>query len=130
MASDLLVSQTKDFIKLAMANTERVYRDSIIDISIEANLPTTQGGRMPVVTGKLRESICATSDAGSFTGSTGFTAAITQASPLSSIRVGWNAPYATAVEFGTGSTSPRAFARGATLGWQATVELNARKVNP
>ncbi len=112
-------------------------RQSAQDVEHEASKPRAAGGRMPIDTGFLRNSVVATVD-GSLPGPTGIglsrdqrfaslgqpntQAALSQAQVGNVIMLTWTAFYAAYVEHNA------MFVRGAIEMWDAIVEQNAREL--
>ncbi len=117
------------WVDKALDNTDQVYKGAVAEVARIANTPISQGGRMPVDTGMLMDSICITTDIGSFIGNASVRAGIMASTALSSMVLGWNASYAIYVEFGSATNPIRAFARSASEQWQTIVANHARRVN-
>ena len=126
MASNLtttaFINDFADDLEKAM---DGVHKDSFADVMEDSNRPESQGGRMPVDTGELRDSI----NVNGHTGVNGWRNGVRSAPIGGDLDGSYNAEHAPYLEFGTSKISPRAFARGAVLKWDEFFRKNARSVN-
>ncbi|MCH9664605.1 MAG: HK97 gp10 family phage protein [Gammaproteobacteria bacterium] len=125
----LFLSQVDAWIDKALDNADQAYKGAVAEVARIANTPISQGGRMPVRTGDLMNSICITTNSGTFLGNVSVRAGIMASTALSSLVLGWNVTYAVYVEFGTAKTPTRAFARSAAAQWQTIVAQQAQRIN-
>lgn len=126
---DAWVSETVD-------RTERVFKGAAQEVIKDAQLTVAKGGRMPVVSSNLRNSLVS-----GLNGSTSLSGPEAYRISLiaklgDTIEGGWTMPYAMRIEFGfTGTDSlgrsynqaPRFFLRGAAQKWPAIVQKEAAK---
>lgn len=106
------------------------------DVIADAQTPVAAGGRMPVDTGFLRNSLTTSlNGGGGVEGGDNYVAKIAEAEPGDIIDARWTAEYAAAVEYGHAApydaggpliVQPRFYARGAVEKWPQIVERNAR----
>lgn len=104
-------------------------RQSAQDVFEIAQTPIAQGGRMPVDTAFLRNSL-QTSLNGStaLSGAASYVLAVAQAKAGDTIFGGWTAEYAAAQEFGSNGRAPKFYMRNAAAQWKQIVEGNARRL--
>jgi hypothetical protein len=106
-----------------------VARESIQDVIDDAQTPKAKGGRMPVDTGFLRNSL-----ASGLNGSFGapdensYTLTIGQLDLGDVARFAWTAEYAIFQELGTSSFAGNHFVGVAAAKWPQFVEANARRI--
>ena len=111
------------FIDDALEGVRDVRNNAAIALINDASTPNTEGGRMPVDTGTLRDSINVNNVSGLST-----VVATVRGTPINgTITIGWDAPYAVAVEFGGNGRAPAAFARTALTKWDMYVRQAADK---
>ena len=111
-------------------------RQSSQDVIADAQTPVAAGGRMPVDTGFLRNSLVTSlNGGGGVGGGDSYVATIADAKPGDIIEARWTAEYAAAVEYGHAAPNdaggplivqPKYYARGAVEKWPQIVEENAR----
>jgi len=108
---------------------ESVFKESAQDLIRQAQQPVAQGGRMPVDTGFLRNSLVSgLNGSTALSGADSYVMAIAGAEPGDTIHAYWTAHYARYVEYGARGRPPRFFARGAAQDWPRIVRENAAKV--
>lgn len=100
---------------------QAVARESVQDVAEIANQPRAKGGRMPVDTGFLRNSIRAAIGETPSSGSGSVIETLARWDAGESITVGWTAVYARPMEYRYG------FMRGAVELWPRIVDANARR---
>ena len=131
MADGLLifVAQVDKAVAKSKSKLDRLVRQSANELIKDAQVPVAKGGRMPVLTGFLRNSLLtdvkgkATSE-----GEDSYVTALRGVKAGDSIRFTWTALYAMIVEGGYGARPARFFARGAAEKWKGIVERIARKL--
>jgi hypothetical protein len=108
---------------------EGVFQQSAQDLIAQAQQPVAQGGRMPVDTGFLRNSLVSgLNGSTALSGADSYVMAIAGAEPGDTIHAYWTASYARYVEYGAQGRPGRFFARGAAQDWQRIVKENVAKV--
>lgn len=122
-------ADVKTWSDKALANAEAIFKQSVQDVADQAQRPVAQGGRMPVDTGFLRNSLVSGLN-GSYLheGQAAYVLTITGAELGDTVNIGWTANYAKHVEFGTSKMQARGFMRSALEDWQRIVATNAAKV--
>ncbi len=122
-------AQLEDFADKTADTLEAVAKQSIQDVFEEAQTPVAQGGRMPVDTGFLRNSLQAgLNGTTSLTGPDAYVLAVAGMELGDVVFGGWTAEYAVHVEFGAQGRPARAFMRSAAQQWQDIVNRNAKAV--
>ncbi len=117
------------FSKRVQARALDVARESIQDVIDDAQTPKAKGGRMPVDTGFLRNSL-----ASGLNGSFGtpdensYTLTIGQLDLGDVARFAWTAEYAIFQELGTSAFAGNHFVGVAAAKWPQFVEANARRI--
>ena len=117
------------FSKRVQARALDVARESIQDVIDDAQTPKAKGGRMPVDTGFLRNSL-----ASGLNGSFGppdensYTLTIFQLDLGDVARFAWTAEYAIFQELGTSAFAGNHFVGVAAAKWPQFVEANARRI--
>lgn len=116
------------------AQMQAVLSASVQDVLEEAQKPVAQGGRMPVDTGFLRNSlVCELNGSQIGTGATSYTLAAAGMEPGDIARFGWTAAYSLRVELGfvgedslgrTFNQQGRHFVEGAAAQWPQIVAKN------
>ena len=124
------VAETED-------RTEAVFKQSAQDVIGDAQRPKAKGGRMPVVTGNLRNShVSGLNGSTALTGADSYVLTIAKAKLGDAITGGWTAAYAARIEYGFNGTdslgrtynqAPQFFLRGAAQKWKQFVDKNAAK---
>jgi hypothetical protein len=114
---------------LTETNMMSVAKESIQDVIQEAQLPVARGGRMPVDTGFLRNSMISGIN-GSFSnsGAEAYVLTILRMNIGDTAKFGWTAEYAEHQEYGTSKMTGRHFAGSAAARWQDFVNRNAARV--
>jgi len=106
-----------------------VVKQSAQEVFADAQLPVSQGGRMRVDTGFLRNSLQSSLNGSTaLSGEEGYILAISQMKAGDRMFGGWTAEYAMAREFGARGQLPDFFMRGAAQKWQSIVAKNAALV--
>lgn len=128
----------KWFADIAIEDCMAVIQQSTQDVLRDAQLPKARGGRMPVDTGYLRNSLVS-----GLNGSTNLTGAESYGMVLTRMRAGdifesgWLAEYAMRIEFGFRGTdklgrrynqAPTYFLRHAAAKWPRFVRANAMRL--
>lgn len=122
-------AQVKAFADRAEEKLEAVIKKSAEEVFEIAQRPKAQGGRMPVDTGFLRNSLVASLDGGTVGGGTeAYTLAISGMELGQTIFGGWTAEYALHQEYGTAYMPGNFYMLGAAQEWQSIVARNAEKV--
>lgn len=123
-------ADVKGWSDKALRNSEAIFKQSVQDVTQDAQLPTAKGGRMRVDTGFLRNShISGKNGSLSEQGEEAYTATIASLELGDTYSAGWTAEYAAYREFGARGQEPDFFMRGALQKWNQFVRLNASKVN-
>lgn len=116
-------------IRARMVNRlEAVAKESLADVVQEMQTPRDRGGRLPVDTGRLRESLA--SGKGNALGQPAADSYVSVISTMQLgdvVRFGYTAPYAYAQEVGTATTSGNHFMGAAAARWPAIVAANAKR---
>ena len=125
------LAQFRDKTKAQM---QAVLSASVQDVLEEAQKPVAQGGRIPVDTGFLRNSlVCELNGSQIGTGATSYTLAAAGMEPGDIARFGWTAAYALRMELGfvgedslgrTFNQQGRHFVEGAAAQWPQIVAKN------
>ena len=114
-------------IDVAVAN-DRIFKRTAVRFAEDTQIPISAGGRMPIDTGALQDSITIGTLGGISTGSALYAQTILSSPKNSPITVSYSVPYAVPVEFGNRGTPPRSFMRGAILKFPAFLaEETARR---
>ena len=117
------------FAEDAERKATAVFKQSAQDVIADAQLPVAQGGRMPVDTGFLRNSLASgLNGSTALSGSDSYVMAIAGAELGDVIEAGWTADYAKHVEYGTQGRSGRFFMRGAAQKWPSIVAANEARL--
>ena len=120
-------AQLEDFVDKTADTLEAVAKQSIQDVFEGAQTPVAQGGRMPVYTGCLRNSLQARlNGTTSLTGPDAYVLAVAGMELAGVMFGGWTATYAAHMEFGAQGRPARAFMRSAAQQWQGIVNRNAK----
>lgn len=117
-------------IRSAIRNSEEVKKRSFIDMVTLAQTPVDLGGRMPVATGHLRESLTIELKGSStlWRGPDAQFFAVPNLKPDGWMNIVWTAYYASFQENGTKNQPPRHFARNAIQQLGAIVRRNAAEI--
>lgn len=115
-----------------------VLQASVQDVIEEAQKPIAQGGRMPVDTGVLRNSLVSELNGAQVAqGAAGYTLAAAQIEPGDVARFGWTAAHAMRQEYGfigedskgrSFNQAGKHFVEGAAAQWPAIVEKNIARL--
>lgn len=121
-------AQLADIRGLTIKRIEAVAKQSIQDVVDDMQTPKAKGGRMPVDTGFLRNSLVSGLD-GSFgpPGADSYTGVIAGMEIGQVARFGYTAEYAIHQELGTSKMAGNHFMGGAAAKWPAYVAANAAK---
>lgn len=119
-------AQVGRHISAYKSRMDAVFRQSVQDTVREAQTPVQSGGKLPVQTGTLRNSLVSgLNGSTSLTGPESYVLTISQADVSDVVEVGWSASYARHVEFGTSKMTGRGFMRSAAMNWRKHVQRNA-----
>lgn len=122
-------AQIKAFADRSREKLEAVVKQSAQEVFSIAQTPKAQGGRMPVDTGFLRNSLIATLNGSAVGGGAdAYTLAIAGAELGDTIFAGWTANYARFMEYGTSKATGNFYMLNAAQQWQAIVARNAELV--
>lgn len=122
-------AQIKAFADKSKEKVEAVIKKSAREVFSTAQTPKAMGGRMPVDTGFLRNSLIAQLNGATVSGGTdAYTLAIAGAEAGDVIFGGWTANYARHMEYGTSKTPGNFYMLSAAQQWQAIVARNAEIV--
>jgi hypothetical protein len=122
-------AQIKAFTDKTNEKLEAVIKQSAQEVFSIAQTPKAQGGRMPVDTGFLRNSLVSELNGATVgKGSDAYTLAIAGADVGDVIFAGWTANYARFMEYGTSRTPGNFYMLSAAQQWQAIVARNAELV--
>lgn len=122
-------AQIKAFADKSKEKIEAVVKQSAQEVFSIAQMPKAAGGRMPVDTGFLRNSLIATLNGSAVGGGAdAYTLAIAGAELGDTIFAGWTANYARFMEYGTSKASGNFYMLNAAQQWQAIVARNAELV--
>lgn len=122
MATNSFAAQVGRHIARYKDRMEAVFKEATQATIREAQTPVSQGGRMPVDTGFLRNSLVSgLNGSTSLTGAEVYVLTIAQAEITDTIEAGWTANYAKYVEAGSQGRTGRFFMRGAAQNWRRHV---------
>ena len=122
-------AQIKGFTDRAKEKIEAVVKQSAQEVFSIAQTPVAQGGRMPVDTGFLRNSLVAELNGATVAGGAdAYVLAVAGMDLGDVIFGGWTAEYARFQEYGTSRMAGNYFMLGAAQQWQAIVARNAEIV--
>lgn len=122
-------AQIKAFADKSKEKMEAVVKQSAQEVFNIAQTPKAQGGRMPVDTGFLRNSLVASLNGSTVGGGAdAYVLAVAGAEIGDTIFAGWTANYARFMEYGTSRTAANYFMLSAAQQWQAIVARNAELV--
>lgn len=122
-------AQIKAFADRTQEKIEAVVKQAAQEVFSIAQTPKAQGGRMPVDTGFLRNSLIATLNGSTVGGGAdAYVLAVAGAELGDTIFAGWTANYARFMEYGTSKTPANFFMLSAAQQWQAIVAKNAALV--
>ena len=117
-----------DFADLTENRMLAVFKESAQDVLEEAQTPVAKGGRMPVDTSFLRNSLVSGLN-GSFSnsGPESYVATIVELELGDVAKFGWTAEYAEHQEYGTKYMTGKFYAGSAVARWPEFVKRNAAK---
>ncbi len=122
-------AQIKAFADRTQEKIEAVVKQSAQEVFSIAQTPKAQGGRMPVDTGFLRNSLIASLNGSTVGGGAdAYVLAVAGAELGDTIFAGWTANYARFMEYGTSKTPANFYMLSAAQQWQAIVARNAALV--
>lgn len=122
-------AQIKAFADRSKEKIEAVVKQSAQEVFSIAQTPIAQGGRMPVDTGFLRNSLVAELNGATVAGGAdAYTLAVAGMEIGDVIFGGWTANYARFQEYGTSTFAGNHFMLAAAQQWQAIVARNAELV--
>ena len=101
------------------------------DLLDDMQTPVGAGGRLPVLTGRLRESLRVRVGTAAATGATAYKAVLPNYKLGNYIMAAYTVPYARIAEYGSRNRTGRLFRAGAVRKWPSLVEqavLKARRV--
>lgn len=137
MAGKTFEGRLGQFADLAIEDIMAVVKQSVQDVMSDAQQPKARGGRMPVDTGYLRNSlVSALNGTTSITGPASYGLVIARMEAGDIFESGWLAEYAMRIEFGFKGTdakgrrynqAPAFFLRGAAQKWPRFVRANAMR---
>lgn len=135
MARKPFAAQIAELAEKTLEQQRAVMSASIQDVIEAAQLPVAQGGRMPVDTGFLRNSLVSELNGSKVAeGPESYTLVAAQIEPGDTARFGWPAEYAMRIEYGfvgedslgrTFNQQGKFFVEGAAAQWQEIVAKNA-----
>ena len=119
-------AQIKAFTDRAKEKMDAVVKQSAQEVYSIAQTPKARGGRMPVDTGFLRNSLVAELNGGTVAGGAdAYTLAVAGMELGDTVFAGWTAEYARHMEYGTSKTPGNFYMLSAAQQWQAIVKRNA-----
>ena len=132
----------RDWSNRTLSAAEMIRKASAIELATVMQRPKSEGGNMPVLTGYLRASFTARVNSDPVIGATNYPApgqtysynpgavnsVISRALPTQSIKMGYQAAYATYQEYGTDKFAPCGFVRLGVQQWPQIIERNTRAV--
>ena len=122
-------AQIKAFTDRAHEKLEAVVKQSAQEVFSIAQTPVAQGGRMPVDTGFLRNSLVAELNGATVSGGVdAYVLAVASMDLGDVVFGGWTANYARFQEYGAQGREGRFFMLGAAQQWQAIVARNAEAI--
>lgn len=138
MARKPFAAQIAELAEKSIEQQRAVISASIQDVIEAAQLPVAQGGRMPVDTGALRNSLVSELNGSEVArGAESYTLVAAQIEPGDTARFGWTAEYSLRVEYGfvgedslgrTYNQQGKFFVEGAAAQWQGIVAKNAGRL--
>lgn len=127
--ADIFVAQIRGWSERALRNLDLIVAQSTAEVIAIAQEPKGRGGRMPIDTGFLRNSLQST-----LMGNTQLSGPASYIMIAGNMKAGdvaefgWTAEYARHVEYGAQGRRPAHFAKGAAMAWSSIVEANARRL--
>lgn len=138
MATTTFEAQLKHFAGLYEEDILAVFQESIQDVMRDAQNTKARGGRMPVVTGYLRNSlVSALNGSTSMIGPDAYALVVARMELGDIFESGWLAEYAARIEFGfrgadalgrVYNQKPAYYLRHAAAKWNGHVYRNARRL--
>lgn len=120
--------QIDAWVAKTVQRTEAVIKASTQDVIADAQVPVAKGGRMPVDTGFLRNSLQSSlAGSTSLSGGESYVMIAAQMEVGDVAEFGWTADYARHVEYGARGRPGRFFAGGAARKWPEIVAANVAK---
>ncbi|MCH9666145.1 MAG: hypothetical protein K0U41_09930 [Gammaproteobacteria bacterium] len=116
-------TSVRNFGTEALRGVKRVRDEAAIAVLQEASRPESAGGRMPVASGRLRDSITVNGTSGVRQ----ISGAVEGVRLNTRIIAEWDSDYAVAVEYGANGNRPAAFARSASARWEQYIQRAAAK---
>lgn len=136
--AETFAASLKAFEKKVKEQALNIIRESAQDVIEDAQLPKAMGGRMPVVTGNLRNSLQSSLNGSGLTsGEQSYILTIASMELGDLVTFGWTAEYALRQEFGFTGTDAlgrnydqpgNQFAGVAAAKWTQFVEANAARI--
>lgn len=128
MTSETFTAQIDDWVRKTKARMDAVVKGSAQAVVQDAQVPVAKGGRMPVDTGFLRNSLISSLQGGTaLGGATGYTAVVGGMEAGDVVTFTWTANYARHVEYGARGRTPRLFVGGAVRKWPQIVASEIAK---
>lgn len=122
-------AQIKAFADKSKEKIEAVVKQSAQEVFSIAQTPKAMGGRMPVDTGFLRNSLVAELNGSTVAGGAdAYVLAVAGMDAGDVVFAGWTASYARYQEYGTSSIAGNFYMLNAAQQWQAIVGRNAELV--
>lgn len=122
-------AQIKAFTDRAKEKLETVVKQSAQEVFSIAQTPKAQGGRMPVNTSFLRNSLVAELNGSTVSGGAdAYVLAVAGMDLGDVVFAGWTAKYARHMEYGTSRVTGNFYMLNAAQQWQAIVARNAELV--
>lgn len=122
-------AQIKAFADKSKEKIEAVVKQSAQEVFSIAQTPKAQGGRMPVDTGFLRNSLIAELNGAKVAGGAdAYVLAVAGLELGDVVFAGWTANYARHMEYGTSKTPGNFYMLSAAQQWQQIVARNAELV--
>lgn len=122
-------AQIKAFADKSKEKIEAVVKQSAQEVFSIAQTPIAQGGRMPVDTGFLRNSLISELNGATVAGGAdAYVLAVAGMELGDTVFAGWTAEYARFQEYGTSAFPGNHFMLAAAQQWQAIVARNAEIV--
>jgi hypothetical protein len=129
VSNTTFAADVKRFADMTEKNLLNVARESIQDVIADAQTPVAKGGKMPVDTAFLRNSLVSGLNGGfENAGPEAYVLTIANMKLGDTSKFGWTAEYAEHQEYGTSKMTGRHFASSAAARWQEFVNRNAARV--
>lgn len=124
--SGTFTAQIKGFTDRTKEKLEAVIKTSAQEVFSIAQTPKAQGGRMPIDTGRLWNSLIAELNGARVTGGNdAYVMAVAGMELGDTVFAGWTAAYARHQEYGTSKMAGNFYMLSAAQQWQAIVTRNA-----